>query len=221
MKSQPSRRFGRLAAYLYVFIAILLVCHWITVFLTIDNPSVAASPAAVWFDLDREYNIPTVTNSLLLWSCAVTFSLLGFRARRRALRGGWLAFAVLFAYLGLDELLIFHEQLAEPVRELLGIGNTNPFYHAWVVPGIFVAIGFGCLSWWIQRYFKQLEPCRDLLKLIVFLASGVISLEVIGTFVYANNAAYRFFMVPLEEVFELSVAAWILLAALKQQKAKA
>ncbi len=220
MKLQPRTKFGHIAVCLYAYIAALLVGHWLTVMFTLDNPQAMASMAATWFDLDREYNVPTVTNTVLLWLSAATFIALAYKAKQRAMRTSWVAFAMLFAYLGFDELLIIHEQLAEPVRRLLNIGNSNPLYHAWVVPAFIVIIGLGCAGWWIKRYFKQLKPCSVILKLLVIMAAGVVSIEILGTFLYEYTAVYRLAVVPLEEVFELVMGSIIFLTARKQLKLK-
>lgn len=210
MKNKPALQRGILTKYLLMYVLALLIMHLLTVALTRNNPELATKTWAVWFDLDREYNVPTVSNALLLASSAFIPLLLALRATHMVQRMGWGLFCVLFGYLSLDEILIIHEQLAEPTRKLLDIGNSNPLYHAWVVPAIFIVLGLGLIILVIKRYFKQLTVFADVLKYVVVLASGVVILEIIGTFVYNNTDVYRFLMVPAEEIYELSMAVLIL-----------
>jgi hypothetical protein len=201
---------GHIAKYLYVYVFALLILHLITVFLSISNPEFAVSSQASLFDLDRENNVPTYSNSILLGSSAVVCIALSIKSKLKIHKLGWLLFGTLFGYLALDEALIIHEQLAEPTRRLLDIGNSNPLYHAWVVPAIFIVIFLATITYILKRYYKQLQNFAVILRYVVILAGVVVALEIIGTFVYGNTNAYRILMVPLEEIFELSMAALIL-----------
>lgn len=210
MNKKAGTTLGVKLPYIFLAIAGLLIAHWITVHLTLNDQSAANAPWAIWFDLDREYNIPTATNTLLLGLCSVASLGLAFKSRLSIHRLGWFLFTLLFGYLALDEILIIHEQLAEPVRTLLGITGSNPLYHAWVVPALAVIIIMLLAAWIIRIYHKQLKVFSEVLVLIIVLASGVVAFEIIGTFVYPYTDAYRLFMVPVEEIFELSMAAIIL-----------
>jgi hypothetical protein len=216
MKSISATRDGRTMPYVYGAILAILGLHWITVLLTFNDPAASSTVQAVWFDLDREYNVPTVFNSLLLLTSGVVCIGLASKALHRIQRIGWALFSMLFIYLSLDELLIIHEQLAEPIRKILDITGSNPLYHAWVVPAIFI-IAFMVLGVWVIRSFhKDLHVFSDTLLYIVILATGVVACEVLGTFVYPYNFTYRMLMVPLEEIFELTMAAVILSHLLAQ-----
>lgn len=194
----------------YGAIVLLLIAHLITVLITKDNSVAASSSQAAWFDLDREYNIPTVTNAIFLALNALVCVHLMLKTKLWLQRVGWSLFALLFAYLSSDELLIIHEQLGEPLRKLLDISNSNPFYHAWVVPASAVIVIMGVIALLIRRYYKQLKVSSDTLILVAVLGAGVVALEVIGTFFYSNTTAYRLILVPTEEIFELSMAVTIL-----------
>lgn len=210
MKNQRVARYNHLLGYLYAYIALLLVAHWVTVHLTLYDSAAAASNWAVWFDLDREYNVPTVTNAVILGLSGLVALKLATRVAYTIQRLGWFLFALLFGYFSLDEMLIIHEQAAEPLRKLLDISGSNPLYHAWVIPALVAIVLLMLLVFVIRRYYRQLKIFSDILVLIIILASGVVLLEIIGTFVYSHTEAYRLLIVPAEEVFELSMAAMIL-----------
>lgn len=210
MKRKPPHGLGRHVPYLYAVVGGLLLAHWITVFLTLNNPDAAAAAWAPWFDMDREYNVPTLANTIFLGLSAIVSLGLAWKAKPYLQRTGWLAFAMLFGYLAADELLIIHEQLAEPIRELLNISGSNPLYHAWVIPASVIILLMGATVWGIRRYYKQLKVFSDTLALVAVLAAVVVCIEIVGTYIYPNTAAYRLFMIPLEEGFELTMAVTIL-----------
>jgi len=214
MKTSPSDRYGLFIKVIFIYIGVLLASHWLTVYLT-NSGSVAD---ASLFDLDREYNIPTYTNAFLLWSSAIVSFTLSIRSVINVQRFGWVLFGLFFTYLGFDEALIIHEQLGEPIRNILNITGSNPLYHAWVVPAIGIVTLIILTIFIIRRYYKQLRVFSRLLFLIALLATGVIACEILGTFIYDNTILYRTFMVPLEEIFELTMAAIILRSLLIQLK---
>jgi hypothetical protein len=210
MNKAKAKTPGLNLAYVFALIAGLLIAHWVTVQLTLHDPIAASASWSAWFDLDREYNVPTATNTALLGLCSLIAMGLAIKAKQTVQRAGWILFAVLFGYLALDEMLIIHEQLGEPIRRLLDISGSNPLYHAWVVPALAVIAGMLITAWVIRRYHRQLSIFSEVLLLVAILASGVVACEILGTFVYPHTEAYRLFMVPLEEIFELSMAAVIL-----------
>lgn len=209
-------RFTRLAA---AWISFLLLAHLLGVYLSYAQPGAWERSIAL-FDLDREQNIPTVTNSLLLLCSGVVSAALFLRAKKFAQKAGWLTFGVFFLYLSIDELFILHEQIAEPIRRLMGIGNSNPLYHAWVVPALFIIFILTAIALFIHHFYKDLRVFAGVLKLIVILASGVVALEIVGTFAYEHTVLYRSLMVPMEEVYELSMAAVIVHYLARQAAAK-
>lgn len=192
-----------------LWIAFLLVMHWLAVYFTQGGTSVWGDLPAL-FDLDREWNVPTFTNSALLTACGLISVRLAVQARKSVQKVGWILSSIFFIYLAMDELFIIHEQLAEPIRKLLNIGNSNPLYHAWVVPAFAVITLLVSIILFIHAYYHDLKVFTGLLKLIVIMATGVVMLEILGTLVYDTTIVYRVLMVPAEEIFELSMAATIL-----------
>lgn len=209
MKLSSAGLSGRYTAIVAIWIAFLLVMHWAGVYFSHGGVS-AWSDILALFDLDREWNVPTFTNSALLTVCGLISLRLAVQARRRIQKIGWILSSIFFIYLAMDELFIIHEQLAEPIRKLLNIGNSNPLYHAWVVPAFAVITLLVSIIQFIHAYYRDLKVFTGLLKLVVIMATGVVMLEILGTLVYDNSTVYRVFMVPAEEIFELSMAATIL-----------
>ena len=209
-------RFTKIAA---AWIVLLLLLHWAGVYLSYAEPG-RWDRAIALFDLDREQNVPTVTNAFLLLCSSLVSVVLFMRVKKYAQKVGWLIMSLFFLYISIDELFILHEQIAEPVRKLMGIGNSNPLYHAWVVPALFVIIILTVFALFIHHFYKDLRVFSGVLKLIVILATGVVALEIVGTFVYENTVFYRSVMVPLEEIYELSMAAVIVRYLARQTAAK-
>lgn len=219
MKLSSAQNISRYTKIVAGWIVVLLLMHWLGVYLSHVHPG-TWSRALELFDLDREYNIPTVTNALLLFCSSVLAVKLLLTAKKYAQKIGWLVTALAFLYFAIDELLILHEQIAEPVRNLMGIGSSNPLYHAWVVPALFIIAALIALTLFIHHYYKDLRVFAGVLKLVVILASGVVLCEIVGTFVYDYTLFYRAVMVPVEEVYELSMATVIAQYLAKQTLAK-
>lgn len=198
-------------------ISILLILHWVGVFVTQDATSGWNSSAAL-FDLDKEWNVPTFINSFLLLSSGLLSLFLATKAKKSIQQLGWVVSTLFFIYLAMDELFIIHEQLAEPIRKVLNIGNSNPLYHAWVIPALAAIILLVGIIMFIHAFYVHLKIFNRLLVRIVILASGVVFLEILGTLVYDKPLIYRLLMVSAEEIFELSMAAAILYYLLNQVK---
>ncbi|MBA3758870.1 hypothetical protein H0X10_04575 [Candidatus Saccharibacteria bacterium] len=217
MNNKPATNVSRFMPYVYGWIAFLLLAHWTAVLLTLNSPNESVATLASWFDLDREYNIPTATSSLLLGLSSLTSLALIFQAKHFVQKMGWGLLAILFSYFALDEILILHEQLAKPVRKLLNITGSNPLYHAWVVPAIGVITFLVVVIFILRRYHKQLRVFSDILLLVAIMGVGVVMIEILGTYVYSNTEVYRIIMIPIEEVFELFMSSQILRKLLAQR----
>ena len=90
------------------------------------------------FDLDEERNIPTLYASITLLFCSVLLSIIAFARKNGSMSAflQWLGLAGIFLFLSIDEAVIIHEHLIDPIRSTL---NTSGFlYFAWLIPyGIF------------------------------------------------------------------------------------
>lgn len=198
--------------YIAPLVGTLLLLHLLMVGIDRYAPGSSLQAVVPWFDLDREKNVPTLVSSLLFAGASYYALRLTILTRLALQRIGWGLIACLFGYFALDEYFFIHEQLAEPIRQLLAI-SSGPLFHAWVVPA---AIGLGVLGVIIivgKRYWQQLIIFSEILTYLFLLIGVVVVLEVGGTYVFHHTAFYRFVMIPLEEVFELSLASTLCLRA--------
>jgi hypothetical protein len=89
---------------------------------------------AAMVDLWQERNIPTFFSAVGLTFCGLLLLLNSMHARltRDRFHWHWVGLAAVFAFLGADEMLGFHDALTAPVRELLDAHGS--LYNAWVIP---------------------------------------------------------------------------------------
>lgn len=182
--------------------------------------------AAPWFDLDREYVVPSVYTGLLLALCSVSSVILAVRQKPHNRKIVWGLLAAIFAYLSLDEVFIIHEQLAEPLRDLLSIGPGSLLYHAWVVPALAITgLGIVATATAVKHHLVSATQAI-VISLLMMLVILNIAIESLGTKVYSSPLGYRLGAVMLEELFEIGMISYILyrlvnfssLAPLKVQK---
>jgi hypothetical protein len=179
-----------------------------------------------FFHLDEEMNLPTFysgTKLLFIGFFALNVMILEIEARRirprtKASIASWLPFALLFVYLGLDEIAQIHETIADGSEgwfDQLGWFSNHVFY--WVViflPGIVAAIIF--LGLFIARHFKNNAHFRW------FYAGGlacfvmVVVLEFIGGLVAHADAERVYGVLTLvEEMFEFAGATLFMIGVIK------
>jgi len=174
-------------------------------------------------DLNAEANLPTWFSSSLLLLCALLLGLVAAVRRRLAdpLARHWLAAAVIFALLSLDEAAAIHELSVKPLRAALGASGALHF--TWVVPGALFAFAFALAN---VRFLRSL-PARTrrafLLAGALYLA-GTLGMEMVGGVYHASrqalSPAYRA-VVVVEEVLEmlgLVLFAWAILDHLAREQ---
>jgi hypothetical protein len=89
------------------------------------------------FDVNKEQNYASMFSGLALWAAAVMAICNGvFREERRRRRRWWVALALVFVYLGLDEMAALHEEL----QHLTGIWGQ-----AFLLPVVVV----GVAAWYV------------------------------------------------------------------------
>lgn len=92
--------------------------------------------------LDSEHCLGAWYESSLMLAAAVLLFVIGTGERRRHdRRHHWLALALVFVALSIDESVSLHEVLIEPLRGALGTGGF--LYFAWVLPGSLVVLVCG------------------------------------------------------------------------------
>jgi hypothetical protein len=192
------------------FIVAIALLHIAAVLLPGRTSNANLLSLAPWFDLDNEFNFPTVYTGLLLGSCAFMGCILALLAHHLQNSLRWACISLVFFYLALDELLVIHERLALPIRNALLIAPENILFHAWIIPAAAVTMLLGVFILFIKGRNKIAAAQKHILVCLFILALGVIFLEMVGTQFYASVFAYKLGPVLIEEIFELSVISYTL-----------
>lgn len=204
------KRLSLIQKLLVGFIIVLAATHITSVLLAHTYPdNHFIREFTHFFDLDRERNVPTLYSSIILGISAYCCVLLSTRCKRWLNRAIYYLFGAFFLYVAFDEGLILHETSAEPIRNLLGIGDGSPLYHAWVLPALVVLAGALLLYRFLRDTTDESRFQKRLLLLIVLLGAGVVFLEVVGTQIYVSPLAYKLGPVLIEEIFEISMVSLI------------
>lgn len=129
------------------------------------------------FDFDTERSLATFYSGGLLLFNSVLFFILSQAQTSSKIRRGATFLGSVFCFLALDEVLSLHENLIDPIRELLG--TSGALYYAWVIP-------YGLASLFIFLvtipFLKRVDlETRYLLGLSGFLyVLGAVGLEMVG-----------------------------------------
>lgn len=205
LKLTPTQKI--LGSVLAGAVLILAVLHIIGV-LTIDHIWYINR----WFSLDGEWNVASVFSGMLLAFCSFTALLLSAQTTNRPERWRWWGVAALFLYLAFDEILIIHEQYAEPLRGIFAVPNHSLFYHAWVLLAMFVIVVLVAAVSLLRSRTPVSRFQRRVLLYIIFLAVGAVVIEMLGTQLYFSSTVYQLGPVLVEELFELGMVSFILVA---------
>jgi len=135
-------------------------------------------------DSGAESSIPTWFSVDLLGFCALAALTIGAFTRPRAERRGWLILGVALAAMSIDEGAALHERLIEPVRQALHASGL--IYHAWVIPGIIVAVLFAVAMYPFWRSLSHRTRMGLLIAMVLFLA-GAIGMEMVGGLFLTNS----------------------------------
>jgi hypothetical protein len=157
-------------------------------------------------DMDKEANIPTLFNTLLLAFSGVLFFIQSEtkkivdpqREQKRLFILG-----VIFSYMAVDEMTSLHELLINPLREFFDFSGALHF--SWVVVGLVLVILF--LLCYIRFFLNKPRDIQIGLFFAGFLyVGGALGIEMIGgayAFTYGElNLAYGL-ITTTEESFEL------------------
>jgi len=163
------------------------------------------------FDFNSEKNVPTLYSSFILITASILLSFIASTHKRLGSPYfSWLGLAIIFLFLSIDETVMIHEHLTEPVRQLLN--TSGLFRYAWVIP-----YGIG-LVMFVIIYLKFLISLPKTI-MILFVVSGTtfvlgaMGFEMLGGWYHGlygrENLAYSF-IYTCEEFFEmLGVAMFI------------
>lgn len=157
------------------------------------------------FFLDAEFNFPTWYAAISLLICSLFTGLLYClkKAENDPFKFNWLGLSIVFFILATDEILILHEQMISPLRNVL---NTGGFlYMAWIIPAILFGIIF------IIAYYKFLAslPVRTRNQFItagIIFVIGAVGMEAVGgKFLseYGQNNLVYSLITQFEELLEM------------------
>jgi len=159
------------------------------------------------FDLDQEKNFPTYFASVILLFSALLLLIIAAINRQSGdrWRHYWLALALIFFFMSIDELVAFHDHINQIVKELLPFAGKLHF--AWVIPYL---AGAGLLLFWYTRFLFSLPFQTRLLFLTAGLlyVSGAAGMEIISGQYFAciggiqKNFTYSM-LTAVEETLEM------------------
>lgn len=123
--------------------------------------------------LSYEWNLPTVYTAALIFTCVLLLTLVGVVTRRQRGRfvGRWALLALGFAYIGLDELLGFHE-MADRLVDL-----NHLFHFDWIVPAAALLLVLGAVYLPFLRALPAPTRRRFLLAGVIYVG-GAVCMEV-------------------------------------------
>jgi len=131
------------------------------------------------FYLELESNVPTWYSSFALGLAGALLLTIAVVKRdvRDEYRHHWMALALLFFGLSLDEVAMFHEYPIEFLRETFHAKGM--FYYTWVVPGAIFVAAVGCC---LLRFLKRLPGQTRRLFLLAgaVFVGGAIGVEMIS-----------------------------------------
>lgn len=153
------------------------------------------------FDFDTEQNVPTYYSGCLFLLNVLL--LLSVRQAAKILSKPsviWLMLAVLFLFLGFDELFAVHELLGRPVREAWNLSGI--FFFAWVLPYGAAVLLLAMLFlpvWWRlnqrSRFWLGMSAATYL--------TGALGMEMIGG-LYRQHDLLFLSLATIEESLELA-----------------
>ena len=155
------------------------------------------------FNMDREFNIPTLFSSTIMLACAYTLN--EIKQTSKELRSkDWGLLSKIFVFLAIDELFQIHEIFIIPdLRPYLSpaLGST------WVIPYTVLVI---YLSWRFSKFLRSLEKYtrQKFLQSAGIFLSGAVGMEIVGSYLVRTgiirlHSIWYGSITGLEELLEL------------------
>ena len=170
----------QLYRYLLVCIVTLVGLHILAVGAAVLFPGPVLQGIREVFDLDQERNLPSKFSALQLALASVMLVVLSRKTRGSPTRdrGYWLALAVVFAYLTIDEYFSIHERMTTPVISRFGSGNVP--LRAWLIPYAILVSAFGVS--FVRFWWRQPQAIRWQLAVAasIYIGGGM-GLELVGS----------------------------------------
>ncbi len=213
---------GKVLRCLLAMILLLLLANCLGIAWFIVYPPEVRMPLLVnLFNFNLEANIPTLYSACQLALAATLLLSVGVALKNtRRPCTAWIALAVLFLFLAIDEASSIHEQLTVITREALG--TSGYLFFAWVIPyGIATLLLFLLFA---KFLFDLPARTRSLFVLsgAVYLA-GAVGFEMLGgrylTSPGATEVVYSV-IYTLEELFEMTGIALFVYAILNYATAE-
>ena len=131
------------------------------------------------FDLDGEFNVPNLYQTLSLFLCVGLLAMIARAAKNsdKMYARQWWGLAIFFFYLACDEGVELHEMTIQPLRNIFGTGGY--FYYAWVLLPVMLVPILGTL------YFRFLLDLPSKFRWLFISAgtvfiSGAAGMEMLG-----------------------------------------
>ena len=159
------------------------------------------------FNVNREQNIPTLFNVLLLISCSVLLSLIFYLHRKQVagLKMYWATLAIGFVYMAIDEFAQLHENIGISFIPLIGDHSHGFLYYSWVVPAfaliIFLALFFSNFLFKLPK-----TTCVSFIIAGIIYLTGLLGIEMLGGYyheLHGNENLTYSLISTLEESLEM------------------
>ena len=166
------------------------------------------------FSLGLEQNFPTYFSTVVLLACSALLGFLGISelSETGRLSRYWFGLGFIFLFLSMDEMMMMHERLTDPVRALIGESHVPHF--EWVLPyGLFVLLF--CIAY--ARFLFRL-PLRTALFFVIagsVYVGGAIGVETMSGLIAQERGTSDIMYVTLqtiEETMEMLGAIFFLYA---------
>lgn len=192
------KRFARLFG---AAVCCLVVAHLVVETLRFASGNERLLGLVPFFSIGSDRNLPTFYSALALLVCAALLGLIGVASRQRtAIRPlYWYGLAAVFVFLSIDEMLMLHEKMIEPLRSKLG--TSGLFHYAWILPygaGLLVLLAV------YSRFLLRL-PRRTAWLFIIsgtVFVTGAIGFEMLGGLYFEAHGGKTIAYVALQTVEE-------------------
>ncbi len=164
------------------------------------------------FDLNREQNVPTYFEGILLLAAAVLCALAAAAKGPLIRRAGFAKLSGLMLLLSIDEMCSLHEQLNHIVHL-----SALPFGFAWVIPGGIFAAVMGLIFLRFLLHLPAPTRWRFIVSGSIFIA-GAVGMEAVSGFYagrYGENVLSYQLLANLEEVLEMTGMSMFIVSALR------
>lgn len=201
----------RFTGFLLIVFFLFLVAHLAAVLIKykLMPESNFAEKLDQFWNFDREGNLPTYFNTVLLFLSAQTFLLIAFLNSHSKVyfKTYWYVLAIVFLMLSIDEFARIHEGFNYYVPKFLGIGGSGIWKFAWIIPYGILAILFGLYS---IKFLLSLDRKFQIGYVVSgsLYVMGAVGIEAVGAIIYERNNdsttfEYIFFLITLEESLEM------------------